>query len=130
MARELLRRKMPLAPGGWLFFLVTCVCLAISAFYELIEWWTALASGTAATDFLGTQGDPWDTQWDMFLAFVGAVAAQVLLSRAQERQLARSAPRPSRAAPDGTRDALLRKDQDRRRRRAVPGRGDRGRRSR
>jgi len=88
LAREILRRKVGLRPGGWLFFLVTCVCLAISAFYEFIEWWTALASGAAATDFLGTQGDPWDTQWDMFLAFVGAIAAQLLLSRIQERQLA------------------------------------------
>ena len=88
VAREVLRRKTPLEPGGWLFFLTTCVCLAISAFYEFIEWWTALASGTAATDFLGTQGDPWDTQWDMFLAFVGAVSAQLLFSRVQERQLA------------------------------------------
>ena len=87
LAREILRRKARLPPGGWLFFLVTCVCLAISAFYEFIEWWTALASGSAATDFLGTQGDPWDTQWDMFLAFVGAIAAQLLLSRVQERQL-------------------------------------------
>ena len=87
LAREILRRKARLPPGGWLFFLVTCVCLAISAFYEFIEWWTALASGSAATDFLGTQGDPWDTQWDMFFAFVGAIVAQLLLSRVQERQL-------------------------------------------
>jgi putative membrane protein len=89
VARELLLRKTPLRPGGWLFFLTTCVCLAISAFYEFIEWWTALASGAAATDFLGTQGDPWDTQWDMFLAFVGAIAAQLLLSRLQDRQVER-----------------------------------------
>jgi putative membrane protein len=89
VAREILRRKAALRPGGWLFFLVTCVCLSVSAFYEFIEWWTALASGSAATDFLGTQGDPWDTQWDMFFAFVGAIAAQLLLSRVQERQLAR-----------------------------------------
>jgi len=87
LVREVFRRKVSLRPGGWLFFLVTCACLAISAFYEFIEWWTALASGTAATDFLGTQGDPWDTQWDMFLAFVGAMAAQLLLSRVQDRQL-------------------------------------------
>jgi putative membrane protein len=89
LAREILRRKTALRSGGWLFFLVTCVCMAISAFYEFIEWWTALASGSAATDFLGTQGDPWDTQWDMFLAFIGAITAQLLLSRLQERQLAR-----------------------------------------
>jgi putative membrane protein len=89
LAREILRRKVGLRPGGWLFFLVTSVCLAISACYEFIEWWTALASGTAATDFLGTQGDPWDTQWDMFLAFLGAMTGQLLLSRVQERQLSR-----------------------------------------
>jgi putative membrane protein len=89
VAREVLRRKTPLRPGGWLFFLTTCVCLAISAFYEFIEWWTALASGSAATDFLGTQGDPWDTQWDMFLALIGALVAQLLLTRLHERQIAR-----------------------------------------
>jgi putative membrane protein len=88
LAREILRRKVGLRPGAWLFFLVTCVCLAISAFYELVEWWTALASGSAATDFLGTQGDPWDTQWDMFLALIGAVSSQLLLGRRHERELA------------------------------------------
>jgi putative membrane protein len=88
LAREVLLRKTRLEPGGWLFFLVTCVCMAISAFYEFIEWWTALASGEAAAAFLGTQGDVWDTQWDMFLAFVGAVAAQLTLSRLHDRQLA------------------------------------------
>ena len=65
IARELLLRHTPLRRGGWLFFLVVCVCLAISATYEFIEWWTALAQGADATDFLGTQGDPWDTQTDM-----------------------------------------------------------------
>ncbi|HLN79840.1 MAG TPA: DUF2238 domain-containing protein, partial [Thermoanaerobaculia bacterium] len=89
LAREVLRRKLGLRPGGWLFFLVTCVCLAISATYELVEWWTALASGSAAMAFLGTQGDVWDTQWDMFLALVGAITSQVLLWRVHERQLAR-----------------------------------------
>jgi putative membrane protein len=87
LAREVLRRKTPLRPGRWLFFLTTCVCLAISALYEFIEWWTALATGSAATAFLGTQGDPWDTQWDMFLALIGALAAQLLLGRTQEREL-------------------------------------------
>ena len=89
LAREILLRKTPLRRGGWLFFLVTCVCLAFSAFYELIEWWTALLSGEGATAFLGTQGDVWDTQWDMFLALVGALAAQLTLSRVHDRQLAR-----------------------------------------
>jgi putative membrane protein len=87
LAREILLRKTPLRPGRWLFFLVTCVCLAFSAFYELIEWWTALASGEGATAFLGTQGDVWDTQWDMFLALVGALTAQLTLARVHDRQL-------------------------------------------
>ena len=87
VAREILIRVFRLVPGGFLFFVTTCVCLAVSAFYELIEWWAALALGQGAHEFLGTQGDPWDTQWDMFLALVGAVAAQLLLSRRHDRQL-------------------------------------------
>jgi putative membrane protein len=89
LAREILRRKAHLPAGGWLFFLVTCVCLAFSAFYELIEWWTAAATGEDATAFLGTQGDPWDTQWDMFLALLGALTALITLTRVHEKQLAR-----------------------------------------
>jgi putative membrane protein len=92
LAREILVRRSPLRPGRWLAFLVVCVCLAFSAFYELVEWWTALLSGEAATAFLGTQGDPWDTQWDMFLALVGAVTSLLVLSRVHDRQLARLAP--------------------------------------
>jgi putative membrane protein len=88
-ARELLLRRTPLRRGGWLFFLVFSVCLAISACYEFVEWWSALAAGGAATAFLGTQGDVWDTQWDMFLAAVGAVVAQLLLARWHDRQLER-----------------------------------------
>jgi putative membrane protein len=88
LAREILLRKTPLKSGGWLFFIVTCICMAISAFYEFIEWWTALASGEAAMAFLGTQGDVWDTQWDMFLAFIGAITAQVTLWRYHDRQIA------------------------------------------
>jgi len=87
LAREVLLRRSVLRRGGWLFFLVTCACLALSAVYELVEWWTALATGEAATAFLGTQGDPWDTQWDMFLALIGAVAAQLFLARLHDRQL-------------------------------------------
>ncbi len=87
LAREILLRKTPLRRGGWLFFLVTCVCLAISACYELVEWWTAVATGEAATAFLGTQGDPWDTQWDMFTALIGALAAQLTLARVHDREL-------------------------------------------
>jgi putative membrane protein len=88
LAREILIRRGVVRRGGWLLFLVTCVCLAFSAFYELIEWWTAVLTGSAATAFLGTQGDPWDTQWDMCLALVGAVSAQALLGRIHDRQLA------------------------------------------
>ncbi|OGW50115.1 MAG: hypothetical protein A2078_00290 [Nitrospirae bacterium GWC2_57_9] len=87
IAREILLRTTPVRPGKWLFFLVVCICLALSAFYEFIEWWSALIMGQAADDFLGTQGDPWDTQWDMFLAFSGAIIAQVLLSRRQDREM-------------------------------------------
>jgi putative membrane protein len=68
---------------------VVCFCLAFSAFYEFIEWWTALAKGASADAFLGTQGDPWDTQWDMFYAFVGAITGLVLLSRVHDRQLSK-----------------------------------------
>jgi putative membrane protein len=87
VAREILIRKSPLEGSRWLPFLVVCFCLAFSAFYELIEFWTALASGEGATDFLGTQGDVWDTQWDMQLALIGAVTALVFLSRVQDRQM-------------------------------------------
>lgn len=87
IAREILMRTSPLTGGNWLPVVVTSICLAISAFYEFIEWWAALLGGSAATDFLGTQGDVWDTQWDMFLAFCGAILAQVLLARVHDRAL-------------------------------------------
>lgn len=87
LVREVLLRTSPLQRGGWLFFLVTCVCLAFSAFYELLEWWTALVSAEAAESFLGTQGDHWDTQWDMFLALCGAIASLLLLARLHDKQL-------------------------------------------
>lgn len=89
LSRELLLRFSPLRRGGWLFFLVICVCLAFSAFYELVEWWAAVLGGSAADEFLGTQGDVWDTQWDMFLALCGAIAAQLLLARSHDRALGR-----------------------------------------
>jgi putative membrane protein len=89
VAREILLRRSPLRPGKWLFFLVVCVCLAISASYELIEWLAALLGGSSADAFLGTQGDAWDTQWDMFMALVGALSALVLLSRVHDRQIDR-----------------------------------------
>jgi len=94
IAREILLRKTGLRRGGWLFFLVTCVCLAISAVYELVEWGTAAASGAASDAFLGTQGDPWDTQKDMLCAGIGAIAAQVTLHRVHDRQLAALMSRP------------------------------------
>jgi putative membrane protein len=72
---------------GWRDFLIVCVCLAISAFYELIEWWVALLSAEAADSFLGTQGYVWDTQSDMWIALLGAVSALILLSRLHDRQL-------------------------------------------
>lgn len=86
-AREILLRRTPLVRGGWLFFIVACICLAISACYEFIEWWSAVLLGQGAEAFLGTQGDPWDTQWDMFTALLGALAAQILLGRCHDRQL-------------------------------------------
>jgi putative membrane protein len=92
VVRELLLRKNVVRRGGWLFFLVACVCLAFSAFYEFTEWWSAVLGGEAATDFLGTQGDVWDTQWDMFFALIGAVTAQLTLSRLHDRQIARLDP--------------------------------------
>jgi putative membrane protein len=87
VAREILLRKTPLRRGGWLFFLVTCVCLAISAVYELVEWSAAASTGTAADAFLGTQGDPFDTQKDMLLAGIGAIVGQLTLASAHDRQL-------------------------------------------
>ena len=89
LAREVLLRRSPLHRGKWLAFLVVCVCLALSATYELIEWLAAVLGGSAADAFLGTQGDVWDTQWDMFMALVGATTALLVLSRVHDRQLAR-----------------------------------------
>jgi putative membrane protein len=87
--REILLRLTPLRRGGWLGFLVVMTCLAVSALYEFLEWWVAIGTGTAADAFLATQGDVWDTQWDMFLAALGATAAVLLLSRLHDRALAR-----------------------------------------
>ncbi|OOZ37823.1 DUF2238 domain-containing protein [Solemya velesiana gill symbiont] len=87
LAREILLRRSPLEPGKWLFLVVTSICLAFSAFYEMIEWWAALVSEQAAEAFLGTQGDHWDTQWDMFLALVGAITSQLLLAGYHDHQL-------------------------------------------
>lgn len=86
-AREILARGQIVRGRKMLAFLVCCVALAISATYELIEWWAALAMGQGADDFLGTQGDPWDTQSDMFCALLGALTTVILLARAHSRQL-------------------------------------------
>ncbi len=96
VVRELLLRTSPLRPGRWLFVLETGLVLALSAVYEFVEWWAAVILGQGADAFLGSQGDPWDTQWDMFMCLVGAVLAQALLARLQDRQLARLAS-PARA---------------------------------
>jgi putative membrane protein len=88
-AREVLLRHGIVRRGPMLVVLLLAVVLAVSACYELIEWATAMALGAAATDFLGTQGDPWDTQWDMFMALVGASISLLLLSRSHDRQLSR-----------------------------------------
>ncbi|HYE31051.1 MAG TPA: DUF2238 domain-containing protein [Methylomirabilota bacterium] len=89
VAREILLRRSPLQRGKWLAFIVVCICMAISVSYEFIEWWAAVIGGSAADAFLGTQGDVWDTQWDMFLATVGAITSLLILSRFHDRQLSR-----------------------------------------
>lgn len=89
VARELLLRVFRIEGRKTVFFLVVCVALAISAFYELIEWWAAVVMGGSAEEFLGTQGDVWDTQWDMFLALCGALVALLTLGRWHDRQLSR-----------------------------------------
>lgn len=89
VARELLLRTSPLRAGKWLFAIVTLSCLGISAAYELLEWLTALVWGGGSVEFLGTQGDVWDAQWDMFTALLGALSAQLLLGRWHDLQLQR-----------------------------------------
>jgi len=92
VAREILLRGAYVRGRAMLFFVVACIALAISAVYELLEWAAAIALGAGATDFLGTQGDPWDTQSDMLCALLGALAAQLLLARVQDSQLAALTP--------------------------------------
>lgn len=87
LAREVFLRLTPLRRGGWLGYFVIAACLSFSAFFELIEWWSALIYGADADAFLATQGDQWDTQWDMFLCLCGAMASLVLLSRWHDRHL-------------------------------------------
>lgn len=87
ITRELLLRTTLLQRDKWLFILVCAVSLAISACYEFIEWWAAVINAQAAEAFLGTQGDNWDTQWDMFLALMGSIVAQLSLAETQDKQL-------------------------------------------
>ena len=88
VTREVAIRLHVFNSAAWRNFFIVCFCLAVSAFYELIEWWVALLSDEAADAFLGTQGYVWDTQSDMFLALIGAVLALILLGRVHDRQLA------------------------------------------
>ncbi|MFN2427904.1 MAG: DUF2238 domain-containing protein [Candidatus Binatia bacterium] len=85
--RELLLRTSPLRRGAWLFAIVSSICLALSAIYEFVEWAAAVIFADGATEFLGTQGDPWDAQWDMFLALIGSILAQLLLRGVHDRQM-------------------------------------------
>jgi putative membrane protein len=87
IAREILIRNFVVKTGAWLFFVVCCICLSISACYEFIEWWVAVATGAASEDFLGAQGDVWDAQWDMLMALIGAISAQIILKNMHDRQL-------------------------------------------
>jgi len=87
LAKEILIRNTCLKNGGWLFLYVTSFCLAFSALYEMLEWWAAIFTETGAEAFLGTQGDVWDTQWDMFLALIGAMLGQIILGPLHNRQI-------------------------------------------
>ena len=89
LAREILLRGGYVNGRGMAAFLSVCVALAVSACYELVEWWAALALGQGAVEFLGTQGDPWDTQADIFYCLLGALAGLALFARLQDRQIAR-----------------------------------------
>jgi len=89
IAREIFIRKSIINGVAWRNFMVICVCLALSAFYELIEWWVAISTGESAEAFLGTQGYVWDTQSDMGLALLGAVLSLMILSRLHDKQLNR-----------------------------------------
>lgn len=87
VVREILIRHDVLAKRSWLALIVVSICLAFSAFYELIEWWVAVLSAEVAESFLGTQGYVWDTQSDMLLALLGAILALLMLSRLHDRQI-------------------------------------------
>ena len=87
VAREIVTRKHVMKSPRWVAVFVLSFCLAVSALYELFEWWTAVFTSDGATAFLGTQGDPWDTQWDMFMCLVGASTALITLSGFHDRQM-------------------------------------------
>ncbi len=95
VVREILLRQTPLRRAGWLFVLVVSVGLAASAFWEFLEWWSALALGESSSAFLGTQGDPWDTQSDLFMCFIGSIASLLIFSRLHDRQLSSFSVTPS-----------------------------------
>jgi putative membrane protein len=103
LIKEVLLRVTPLRRGGWFYFLVLSVVMAIAAVYELVEWWsTYLVAGDVGQAFLGSQGDPWDAQWDMFLALVGASAGLLLLGRFHDSSMARTmSGNPAEPLPDG-----------------------------
>lgn len=101
LAREILVRWNAVNGRAWLNLFVISICLAFSAFYELIEWWVAVASGEGADDFLGTQGYVWDTQSDMALALIGAISALLLLSRWHDRQIAQITEAPANPRQSG-----------------------------
>jgi putative membrane protein len=91
IAREIVIRKQVFSTAAWRNFFIICFCLGFSAFYELIEWWTALVSGEAAEAFWGTQGYVWDTQPDMALALIGSIIALVCVGRLHDSQLQKRA---------------------------------------
>lgn len=97
VAREVLLRQKIVLRRRWLFYIVLSICLAVSAAYELLEWRVAVASGSAADAFLGTQGDPWDTQEDMATALVGATIALLFFSHWHDRLMARMEARKAQA---------------------------------
>ena len=98
IAREILIRRRVVTSRGWRYFIIVSICLAISAAYELLEWRVAVGTGTASDAFLGTQGDPWDTQEDMATALVGALVAPLLLGRWHDHQIEQVAGRGSQVA--------------------------------
>jgi putative membrane protein len=89
VSREILLRTSPLKRGRWLFFIAICIVLALSAFYELVEWWVSIATGSAGDSFLGTQGDVWDTQKDMGVCLLGSIVSLITLSGLHDKALAK-----------------------------------------